>query len=163
MIGRVRHWHGSCNVPIGFNGITKFTAMTTQDIALFKAIAAKMKYLDQRQRVLSQNVANADTPGYRPSDMKEMDFGGLLDKISGDRSSVRPVQTNPMHMTPGGDVRDPKNRNQKVMYEIAPSGNSVNLEEQMVKEAQTSMDYNLMTTLYQKNAAMLRTAIGRGQ
>ncbi len=134
--------------------------METQDIALFKAIAAKMKYLDQRQRVLSQNVANADTPGYRPSDMKEIDFGGLLDKITGD-NKIRPVETSPMHMAPGGAARDPKSQNQKVMYEIAPSGNAVSLEEQMVKEAQTTMDYNMMTTLYQKSAGMLRTAVGR--
>ena len=43
--------------------------MTTQDIGLFKALGAKMDYLGQRQRVIAQNVANADTPNYRPNDL----------------------------------------------------------------------------------------------
>lgn len=134
--------------------------MPTQDTALMQGIAAKMQYLTMRQRVLSQNVANADTPDYRPSDLKDVDFGALLGKISGD-NKIRPAETSPMHMSLSARPDDPRSRNQREMYEIAPSGNSVNLEEQMVKESQTAMDYNMMTTLYQKNMAMMRMALGK--
>ncbi|MCB0376336.1 MAG: hypothetical protein KDD04_10490, partial [Sinomicrobium sp.] len=68
-----------------------------------------------------------------------------------------------MHMGGPNDIRDPKNREQKTTYEVAPVGNAVIVEEQMMNAAKTTMDYNLMTTLYQKNVGMIRTALGRGQ
>ena len=55
--------------------------MTTQSIALFKAIGAKMEYLSQRQNIISQNIANADTPGYQPKDLKPVDFGQTVKNI----------------------------------------------------------------------------------
>lgn len=123
-------------------------------------MTAKMNYLDQRQRVISQNVANADTPGYLPHDLTKVDFGAAMEEVTG-RNVIRPETTNPMHIGGGGDIDNPKNREQKFSYEVAPVGNAVILEEQMVNAARTTMDYNLMTTLYQKNVGMIRTALGR--
>lgn len=136
--------------------------MSTQNIALFKALGAKMHYLDQRQRVISQNVANADTPDYQARDLTPVDFSKVL-KQAGASKTLSPVSTDPAHMPAPGDIPESRNREQKITYEIAPAGNAVVLEEQMVKSAQTTMDYNLMTSLYQKNVNMIRTAIGRQQ
>lgn len=134
--------------------------MTTQNIGLFKAIGAKMNYLDQRQRVVSQNIANADTPSYQPKDLLPVDFGTVLKKVTSG-VSLRPETTNALHMPSPNRIDDPENREQKKVYEEAPVGNSVILEEQMVMSAKTQMDYNLMTNLYQKNVSMIRTALGR--
>lgn len=134
----------------------------TDNIALLRAMTAKMGYLDQRQKVLAQNVANADTPGYQPHDLTKVDFGAVLQKTAAS-GELFPAHTDQKHMSLEGSIDDPKNREQKVTYEIAPAGNAVILEEQMVSSAQTTMDYNLMTTLYQKNINMIRTALGRGQ
>ena len=60
------------------------------------------------------------------------------------------------------EIKDPKNAIQKKTYETKPDGNGVVLEEQMVKSAQNTMDYNLMTTLYEKNVGLIRTAIDPG-
>lgn len=136
--------------------------MTTQNIGLFKALNAKMQYLDMRQKVLAQNVANADTPGYVPKDLSKVDFGRVLQKVTKE-NRVLVDTTNPLHMPPGGQIEDPKNRAAKLVYEVAPVGNEVSLEEQMIKTSQNTMDYNLMTTLYQKNVNLLRTAIGTGR
>lgn len=133
--------------------------MTTQNIGLLQALGAKMGYLNQRQTVLSQNIANADTPGYQPHDLKEIDFGRVLKKATGSRA-VHPDATHQDHMPAPGRIEDPKNREQKIVYDTAPTGNAVILEEQMVKSAENTMDYNLMTTLYQKNVAMIRMALG---
>ena len=65
-------------------------------------------------------------------------------------------------MTPGGDIRDPQQRDQRQVYEVAPAGNAVILEEQMLKSSENNMDYNLMTTLYQKNVGLIRAALGTG-
>jgi flagellar basal-body rod protein FlgB len=134
--------------------------MTTQDIGLFKALAAKMDYLNQRQKVIAQNIANANTPGYKPNDLSPVDFGAVLAQTTGD-ATVRPVTTNPMHMTPGGNaLADPKVVQNKKPYEVTPTGNAVIMEEQMVASSETMTDYNLMTNLYLKNVNMIKTALG---
>lgn len=138
--------------------------MSTESIGLFKAMTAKMSFLDQRQKIISQNVANADTPGYIPHDLVPVDFGAVMSKTLPGRPPVlRPVVTNDMHIGGKNEVDHPKNKKQKTTYEVAPAGNSVILEEQMVNATKTATDYNLMTTLYQKNVGMLRTALDRGQ
>lgn len=137
-------------------------AMTIQNIPLFRALGAKMDFLNQRQRVIAQNVANADTPGYKPKDLAPMDFSKILKTASGTKS-VQLEITKSGHMPPPGEIQDAKTRRQKDTYEVAPAGNAVIMEEQLIMSGRTVMDYNLMTNLYQKNVRMIQTAIGRGQ
>lgn len=134
--------------------------MTTENLGLFKALGAKMNYLDQRQRVISQNIANADTPGYQPKDLLPVDFSRVMKKVT-NSANVTPETTNSLHMPANNKVADPKNREQRTVYEEAPVGNAVILEEQMVNSNKNQIDYNLMTNLYQKNVNMIRTALGR--
>ncbi|HIF24679.1 MAG TPA: flagellar basal body rod protein FlgB [Micavibrio sp.] len=136
--------------------------MTTQNIGLLKAMTAKMGYLDQRQRVIAQNVANSDTPGYIPRDLTKVDFGRVMAE-SYNSKILRQETTDNLHMPSHREVADPKNRDQKTVYETAPAGNAVIMEEQMLKSTETTTDYNLMTTLYQKNISMMRTALGTGR
>ena len=137
--------------------------MTTQSIALFKAIGAKMEYLSQRQNIISQNIANADTPGYQPKDLKPVDFGQTVKNITGDTGGQKAISmttTDPMHLPTLGKTADPKSEKETKLYEVAPAGNGVVLEEQMVNSGKTQMDYGLMTSLYQKNARLIQIAIG---
>lgn len=134
--------------------------MTTQNIGLFQALNAKMRYLDDRQRVLSQNIANANTPDYKPHDLTKLNFDAVL-KALVRPDAVVPETTNPMHMPSPTHIDDPKNRAMKKTYDVVPTGNAVIMEEQMVNSAQTATDFNLMTTLYQKQISMIRTSIGR--
>lgn len=136
--------------------------MDIKNIALFHAMGAKMDYLGKRQEVISQNIANADTPDYRPYDLTEVDFGSVLKDITGSQK-IRMEKTSPGHMLPGGEIDDPKNRKSRLMYEVAPDDNGVIIEEQMIKASQTTMDYNLMTNLMRKNLGMIQIAIGQGQ
>lgn len=135
--------------------------MTTENLGLMQAMSSKMKFLEQRHRVISQNVANSDTPGYKPQDLKPVDFSKAMTKVV-KSNSVSPEKTQAGHMNPNGDIDDPRSGKQREVYEVAPAGNAVILEEQMLKSSETKMDYNLMTTLYQKNVAMLRAAMGSG-
>lgn len=133
--------------------------MAIQNIGLFKAISAKMGYLNYRHDIISQNIANADTPGYRPKDLRPVDFGKM---VTGD-TQIKTVdldKTNPMHAsketlgttTSVGKWRD--------MYEVAPSDNSVILEEQLMASRQNTLDYDMAINLYQKNVSMYKTALG---
>lgn len=135
--------------------------MDIKNIALFQAMGAKMNYLSTRQGVLAQNIANADTPEYRPRDLTEVDFGAVLKEVTGSKK-VRMEKTAAGHMMPGGDIDDPQTRKSRLMYEVSPDDNGVIIEEQMVKASQTTMDYNLMTNLMRKNVGMIQTALGQG-
>jgi flagellar basal-body rod protein FlgB len=128
---------------------------------LFDVIAQKMDWLSQRQRVLSQNVANADTPGYLPSDLKEGPFERM---VRGQVALVQPRRTDAQHLTPASGAGTDRHRayEPKERYETAPSGNAVVLEEQLVKVQQTQIDYQTMTNLYSKHLRMFSTALGRG-
>lgn len=135
--------------------------MTTENIALFKALGAKMNYLAQRQRIISQNIANADTPGYRPHDLKPVNFESVLSGITGEKGgSVTMVSTSPQHIGGAGDIAGPKEARQKMTYEVAPVGNAVVMEEQVINSNQTVMDYNLVTTLLQKNMGLIKISLG---
>lgn len=139
--------------------------MTTENLSLLRAIGAKMDFLNQRQRIVSQNISNADTPGYLPQDLKEADFRRTLEKVlpqQGSDPKIRMQVTNDLHMPPDGTVAKPRQDKQKMVYEVAPVGNAVVMEEQLLNSSKTMADFAMMTTLYQKNIAMLKTALGRG-
>jgi flagellar basal-body rod protein FlgB len=129
-------------------------------LTLFKLVGARMSYLGERQKVLAENVANADTPHFRPSDLKKMDFQGIL---RGEQR-IRMAATHQVHLAGVGHQsrfqaeKTPVGKN----YETSPNGNAVVLEEQMLKVADVQQNYALAANIYQKNMSMLRTAIGKG-
>lgn len=136
--------------------------MTTQNLALFQGMGAKMQYLSQRQTIIAQNIANADTPGYVPRDLTQADFSSVLKTIerkSESGMSLSMAASSAGHMTKSNSV-NAEHKEQRQTYEVAPAGNAVIMEEQMIKSQETMMDYNMITSLYQKNVGMIRTAIG---
>ena len=130
------------------------------DLPLLNTAGAEIKYLGKQQEVIAQNVANADTPGYQPKQLTPVDFGAFLGK-SGVSNALEMARTTNGHMVPGGATPGSnKEQSQKATYEVAPAGNAVILEEQMVKASDTRMNYDLMINLYNKNLSMLRVALG---
>lgn len=136
--------------------------MTTQNIPLLRAMNAKMQYLEKRNEVVSQNIANADTPKYRARDLTPVDFGTVLKKLT-DSNRVSLETTHPGHMPNPNAIERTRNQKQKITYEVAPAENAVILEEQMVKATEINMDFNLLTNLMRKQSGMIRTALGRSQ
>jgi flagellar basal-body rod protein FlgB len=133
--------------------------MTIQDLGLLRGIGAKMDYLNQRQSVIAQNIANADTPGYRPKDMEKEDFSTVLGSLGGGKN-VTVVSTNDKHLPNAQGALSADAEKQKKVYEVAPVGNSVIIEEQLMHSGQTMTDYNMMLNLYQKQVSMFRIALG---
>lgn len=137
--------------------------MTMDNIALFQGIGAKMDFLNQRQRVISQNIANTDTPSYKPHDVVKPDFSKVLKGVADkSRPHVGLETTNEGHLPPPG-IGEPRNDEQDKTYEVAPVGNAVIMEEQLLNSNQTVADYNLMTNLMRKNVGLIQTALGRQQ
>lgn len=133
--------------------------MDTSSIPLFAMLRQRLGYLGERQRVISQNVANADTPGYAPRDLKSFGFSAALQSQIG--ATMQPAQTSAGHM-PGG-VRKPGGtgayRSVKgVDSETTLDGNSVVLEDQMIKMSEARIQYDAAIGFYQKSMALLRMA-----
>ena len=142
-----------------------------QDLTVLQAAITKMHWNEARQKVISQNIANADTPGYQPMDIKPLDFKELLKSSAsplpgaasgGASGGVHLAATNPMHISLGGgsgSSGNPAAKKEKDPYETSPSGNAVVLEEQLLKMNQNYTDHHLTTAIYQKNIDMLKDAI----
>jgi len=131
--------------------------MDLPDVPLFAMLREKMNWLHQRQDVLSENVANADTPNYVARDLKALDFE---EELSGATKGTALVTTNARHfaLTPMrmGKFEDHEAPDQ----ESSPNGNSVALEAEMVKVSDTQSQFQAAANLYAKTMSMMRTAIG---
>ena len=133
--------------------------MDMTKIAVFRMTTGKMGWLAERQRVLSQNVANSDTPKYQPKDLKSVDFRRMVQK----NESVNIARTHSSHMSLGSESQKYQMEKSRDTYETSPDGNAVILEQQLLKAAKTTADYELMTSLYRKHVGMFKIALGKGQ
>ena len=135
--------------------------MPGQDLTLMNAMLRKMDWAESRQKVIAQNIANADTPHYQPQDIAAPDFKSMLgsstSRISLGAASVS--LTDPKHMrlgaSPSGEA---KPRNDKLSYETSPSGNAVVLEEQLLKQNMNAADHMFISNLYQKQIDMIKAS-----
>ena len=128
-------------------------------LPLFQAVKKRLNWLGQRQEVLSQNIANADTPGHRARDLKAYDFREIVRR---EAQQLNMTVTDPNQL-PGQRkrLRDFAEAAVKIPFETGPNGNSVVLEEQMVKIGEASLKHQLTTELYRKHLALFRLALGR--
>lgn len=130
--------------------------MSTTSLPLVSLLRERMQWHQARQKVLAENVSNTDTPGFRPRDLEAFRVATPADGSV--RQGVGMTRTDPTHLgTSGGS--DPDNRPAR-RFETRPSGNAVNLDDEMLKVAENQSEYQLATTLYQKSLAMLRSAAG---
>ena len=126
--------------------------MDLSQIPLFAAMAKRLGWLSARQGVIAENVANANTPGFRAADLKPLSFGKLLGSAGG---KLQLVATEAAHITSaGGTVRAAETPTKVV------SADPVSLEDQMMKVSQNAADFAFTTSLYQKQIALLKEALG---
>ena len=131
--------------------------MAVTELPLFSMLKTRMRWLETRQRLLSENVANAETPGYRGRDLKPQDFTRQLQAAT----SVHMVSTNPGHLA-GVTQSDPNFASDRSQpFEVTPRGNSVSLEEEMMRIAQNQVDHQTAATLYSRSLGLLKIAIGK--
>jgi flagellar basal-body rod protein FlgB len=139
--------------------------MNLEEIPLFSMLKGRLSYLGQRQNVIATNIANSDTPGFAPKDMKPfvVDMKGAvtttaIPMIPVHGTSVRgPTITSPAHMTTKRSmtIANPKGAPDS---EITLDGNGVVLEEQSMKLIEARMDYEAAIGFYQKSLGLLRMA-----
>lgn len=119
--------------------------------SLMTALKTKMRWHEARQGVLAENVANATTPNFRAHDLAALELA---------RPAAGPAQTDARHMTLAS-TQGPGRGGTVDGFERTPDGNTVVLEEQMIKAAQNQMDHQMAAMLYQKSLGLIRTALGK--
>jgi flagellar basal-body rod protein FlgB len=124
---------------------------------LFAAVKTRLGWLSQRQEVLSQNIANSDTPRYRATDLKPMEFKDILRQ---EKIQLNMDVTSASHL-PGRRkrIRDFAEQTVRQPFETSPNGNDVVLEEQMAKMNETHAKHRLVTQLYKKHLSMIVMAV----
>ncbi len=131
------------------------------DIPLFSMLKSHMGYLSDRQRLIAQNVANSDTPGFTPQDLNSFttSLGSTKAKPLA-MSQVTPAQTNPMHLAPPASAAQSPWRSKATPdSETKMDGNQVVLEEQMMKMSDARQNYDAAIGFYEKSLNMLQIAI----
>ena len=126
-------------------------------LSLFQALTDKMRWHQERQGVLAENIANADTPGFTERDLKAFSFGDELKSVATLTTSV----TSPTHISVSSSGGAGRFGDQSAPFEITPSGNGVTLEDEMMKVSSNDMDYQAVTALYTRSIRILKVALGR--
>jgi len=132
------------------------------DLGIFRGLMGKMAFTDHKATVIAQNVANADTPGYRAKMLKDPDFASVM-ALAGPKTgeTLRMQATNDGHVggIKGRPYTDPRASLQRTVYEAAPNDNAVVLEEQMFMAAKNAADQQMAANLFRRCAGMYRMAL----
>lgn len=129
--------------------------MSIGDIPVFNLLKDKLNWHQTRQTLLAENVANADTPGFVPLDLKPLEPSGRDTQVA----SIGTFVTNRAHIVAALTSTSEFEKDDSTGWETTPSANAVVLEEQMMKVTENQMDYQAATTLYSRGLALLRTAV----
>ena len=125
--------------------------MDPASIGIFDVAEQRMAWLDRRAAVLAENVANADTPGWKSRDL--VPFAAALGQ-----AGVSPLRTNPLHLA-GTVAGDPATH--AVSGERAPDGNAVRIDVEMTKLSDTETAQTLVSNLWKSYVGLFRTALGK--
>lgn len=132
--------------------------MRPDDIPLLAMLRESMGYHNARQRTIANNVANANTPGYTPSDIPRSEFERVL--AGQQAASSGGLRTT--HERHYGGEGSGGNRTfttkETPDSETTVNGNSVVIEEQMVRANENRMQFETALSLYQKSLNLIRLA-----
>lgn len=128
--------------------------MSPNEIPLLSMLRSRLGYLNQRQKVIAENVANADTPGYTPRDLKAF-------TVQPPGGGVTQAVTHAGHMLPpraqtglGAGYKPQESRDSETRLD----GNSVVLEEEMIKMTDARTNFDAAISFYQKSLNLLHLA-----
>jgi len=145
--------HGVEDFSLARNMVNKLTNFIFEKVG----VNDYQKFLDlasTRHKLVSGNVANVSTPGYRSQDI---DFKGELERIGDKSSHLKGTVTHPGHILTGNHEGKPP----KVMRERVATGeiNSVDIDQEVSKMAQNELLFTVGARLLQMKFEGLRNAI----
>lgn len=129
--------------------------MNLSKSSLLAGLTQRLNFLAARTSVISENIANSDTPGFIARDLDAASFEnrvGAALRVSDPRhlqAGRRPDASSSPHLAPDG--------------EASLNGNQVSIETQMMKLSAARMDYGLASSIYKKSVDLMRLAVRGGR
>ncbi len=127
-----------------------------EKLEVFRVSQGLATHAAARQSSIAQNVAHADTPGYRARDLAPFAESYRAQGPTGMRATraghVFAGESNLVSVGAGEVLRPGA---------LSPNGNSVSLETEMMMSAEVQHDHELALSVYRSSLNILRTSIGR--
>jgi len=118
---------------------------------LFELASSQARWLELRQSTIATNVANANTPGFKARDVEP--FNKVLDAVP-----VRLATTSPTHMQLSPAETDTRATAKKDSWDVVHSGNSVSLEQEMIKGSDVNRNYSMNSAIVRSFNRMVLTS-----
>jgi flagellar basal-body rod protein FlgB len=135
--------------------------MAIGDIPILSMLRTRLDWAQARQRLLAENVANADTPKFQARDLAPLKLDDAPLATPNIAATVSLVRTDSSHIEGVGLSQIPYRDGKAPTFEVRPTGNAVNLEEEMMKVAANNMDFQTATALYTRSLNLIKTALGK--
>lgn len=123
-----------------------------EKLEIVRMAQAMASHAGRRQAVISTNIANADTPGYKARDIA--DFAETYQEPR----HMRSTRAGHIDALPPGQA-EPQLR--FVKGAESPDGNSVSLEAEMVRAVETKQSHDMALAIYRTASDVIRTSLGR--
>ena len=134
---------------------------------LFNNLNSLQRSLDAaslRQRLISNNIANVDTPGYKTMEISFKDILNAEKSKYDTGNTFQGYRTDPRHLVIGSNSNSV---NPKIVVQnntsVLNNGNNVDVEYEMTKMAENSIWYNSLTQIMNKEFSILRYIITEGR
>lgn len=133
----------------------------TNDLS-FTLLRKGLDALSARQTVIANNIANVETPNYKAADVTFEE--SLRRAVVPDAPNLRLTETDPDHLNRRGErqqhIEEIEHRTfRRNDTSMRKDGNNVDVENEMIRLAETGLNYQTMTTLATKKLALLRMVI----
>lgn len=126
--------------------------MGLDSISFFKNASQRLQWLGNRQKVISENVANSDTPGFKAKDVTS--FAKMIEGTQ--KTGI--LTTNTGHISNTTEVPGVQSVVDKEAWSETITGNTVVLEQQTIKANEVGENYQLAVQLYRKGHDLLTLA-----
>ena len=127
---------------------------TMDSIFLLNLASRKTAYLAARQATLATNIANTNTPGFKAKDLVKFN-----DVLSQTQLKLASTDTNHIPLAGIGEAGGTGEIEQDGGFEVTESGNSVGIEQQMMKTGEVNREYALTTNIMKSFHAMLMASL----
>jgi len=128
-----------------------------ENISVMRVAGLMARHATTRQNLISQNIANADTPDYRVRDIAKFSESMSVNELSSEARKTRGGHMSSIFLNEvSWNVADSES-------ESNPNGNTVSIESEMLKSIEVEREHSQALAIYQYSVDLLKTSIGRGR
>jgi flagellar basal-body rod protein FlgB len=121
-------------------------------VYLFDLASRQAQWLSARQATVAGNIANADTPGFKPQDVEP-----FVDALDNARLAMATTSTG--HLGAGATASDAASLTEGESWAVKVSGNAVTLEAELLKAGEVGRAYSLNTAIVKAFHRMMMTTV----